>query len=522
MPTVIDAPIVAVTVYPRHARVTRRGHAKLGSGTRFVVSGLPLGLAPESVRVSGSGPATVAGVDLTPEVHAHSADPVLEELLERERVARQRLDEVVDAETVQNTRSTLLDSLVRRCGSAFAKALSTGDTEPGRVAEVGDALTEQLAQVLATRRELTERHTRLAEELAAAGRAVEQRRAEQGPDRNAVTIELAATEGAGVAEVELELSYVVSEAGWEAGYDLRLREDTLTLTWYGLITQHTGEDWPECELALSTARPSATLSVPELAPWFLDRARPSGFVREMAAGGLEHYAQQPRAAAQAQGYELAASTAEVRHGIAAATYRPRRPIAVPTDGGAHRTTITELELGTRLDHVTAPSRDEHAYLRAVATNTSEHTLRPGNASVFHGTEFIGTTRLEPWAPGEEVELALGIDERIRVERELVRRSAGKAGLPGLSGARRRDAEYRTTVHNHGPRQARVTVLDQVPVSRDEAITVRDVRTSPEPVERTDLGEVRWQLELPPGGNAELSLSFRVDVGKGVELTGWRE
>ncbi|GAB3481610.1 DUF4139 domain-containing protein [Amycolatopsis cihanbeyliensis] len=521
MPTIIDAPIAAVTVYPRHARVTRKGRADLGSGDRFVVSRLPLGLAPESVRVSGSGPATVVGVDLTPEVHAQSADPVLEELLERERAARQRLDEVVDAETVQNTRSTLLDSLARRSGSAFAKALSTGETAPDRVAEVGDALAEQLAQVLARRRELTEQHTRLAEELAAASRAVEQRGAEQGPDRNAVTIELAADEGAGEAEVELELSYVVSEAGWDSGYDVRLRDDTLTLTWYGLITQHTGEDWPECELALSTARPSATLSIPELAPWFLDRERKAGAVREMAAGGLEAYAPPPGAAA-AQGYELAASTAEVRHGIAAATYRPRRPVAVPTDGGAHRTTITELELATRLDHVTAPSRDEHAYLRAVATNTSEHTLRPGNASVFHGTEFIGTTRLEPWAPGEEVELALGIDERIRVERELVRRSAGKAGLPGLPGARRRDAEYRTTVHNHGPRQATVTVLDQVPVSRDEAITVRDVRTSPEPAERTDLGELSWRLDLPPGGSAELSLSFRVDVGKGVELTGWRE
>jgi len=177
------------------------------------------------------------------------------------------------------------------------------------------------------------------------------------------------------------------------------------------------------------------------------------------------------------------------------------------------------ELPARLDHVTVPLRGPEAYLRATVTNSSEHTLRPGPAAIFHDTEYVGTTGLEPWAPGEEVELALGIDDRVRVERELVRRAAGKAML---GGTRRHEAAYKITVGNYGPRTASITVIDQIPVSRDEAIVVREVRIEPKPAEQTDLGEITWELSLAPNETAELTIAFRVDVGKDIALHGWRD
>lgn len=216
---------------------------------------------------------------------------------------------------------------------------------------------------------------------------------------------------------------------------------------------------------------------------------------------------------------MAPKVAAVEQGATAVTYRPGRPVAIPSGAQGHRTTLAQLDLEAKLGYVTAPVQAAEAYLRATVVNTSEHTLRPGRASVFHEAEFVGTTRLDVWAPGEELELALGVDDRIRVERELVKRTASKATL---SGQRRREAEYRTTVTNHGPREAAVTVLDQTPVSRDDAITVRDVRTVPEPAERTELGELTWLLALAPGATGTVTLAYRVDVAKGVELSGWRE
>ncbi|SEC26462.1 conserved hypothetical protein [Amycolatopsis tolypomycina] len=519
MPTV-EAPITAVTVYPQQARITRRATTPLGGGPRVTFAGLPPALDPGSVRVTGSGPALITGVDVRTAWHAAPADPALEALVEQRRADQATLDGVLDDEAAETMKVDLLTSLAKRSGGSFAKALAAGTAEPSRVAEVTDALSSRLASALKARRVLTERIARLREDLAALDRRIETHRAQSGQDSTSVIVELEISDT--TAEAELELSYVVPGASWEPGYDVRVRGTEVTVVSYGLVSQHTGEDWPECELALSTARPAVSVVVPELRPWYLDRVlpEPGAYVASAAAYGDSAAAMPERARQFAPAAPaMAPKPATVEQGTTAVTYRPSRPVAVPSGASGHRTTLAQLSLTASLGYVTAPVLAEEAYLRATVVNTSEQALRPGRASVFHDAEFVGTTVLEPWAPGEELELALGVDDRIRVERELVRRTASKATL---SGQKRREAEYRISVGNHGPREAVVTVLDQAPVSRDDTITVKDVRTSPEPVETSALGEFTWQLTLAPNETKTVTLSYRVDVAKGVELSGWRE
>lgn len=514
MSTALDAPITAVTVYPGQARVTRRGTLRLDRGDQRVhLGGLPLSLHADSVRVSGSGPAAVLGVDVRPERRARTPDPVLAELRERGDGLRLALAELDDREAALATRAELLTGVARRSGAAFAQALARAEADTARVADAGAGLADELARVLGEKRELALTRERLRAEHEEVRRRVADRDARQQPDRVAVEVELAVAEA---GEVALEVSYVVDAAGWESRYDIRLAGDALTLVWYGLVTQRTGEDWPECELRLSTARPASTVVVPELSPWYLDVPRP---VVPLPAGGARFAAAPALAMVESADAAMAPVPAAVEHGTTASTYRPARPVAVPADGTAHRATVAAIDLSARLDHVTVPLRGPEAYVRATVGNTSEHTVRPGRASLFHDGEFVGVTDLAVWAPGEEVELALGVDDRVRVERELVRRSTGKAVL---GGTRRQEAAYRITVANHGPRPARITVVDQVPVSRSESIVVREVALRPEPAERDELGQVTWRLELAPGARAEVELAVRVDVAKGVELLGWRD
>jgi uncharacterized protein (TIGR02231 family) len=211
--------------------------------------------------------------------------------------------------------------------------------------------------------------------------------------------------------------------------------------------------------------------------------------------------------------------ATVEQGVTAATYTPPRPVAVPADGASHRATIASIDLDAELDYITAPVRSADVHLRATVVNSSTHTLPAGKAAVFHEADFVGSAALPIWAPGEDVELALGLDDRIRVERKLVRRNASKATL---GSTRRREVEYETRIENHTPRKAKVTVLDQLPVARDHEITVKPITAEPEPAETTELGVVTWKLDLAAGQELLLRLGFRVDTGKSVELTGWRD
>ena len=569
-PSHIDAPIVAVTVYPDRARVTRRGTVSLPAGLHRVrIWPLPLGLRRDSLRVGGRGPATVLGVDVLTDHRPRTADTAAADLEEQRRTLTAELTELADTDTVEGQRGEFLALLAQRAGGTYARALAAGTATPADVAGFADSVADQLAASRARQRDLNRRRDEASDIVAAIERQLKALPGKRQPDRLAAEVTVQVTPGgaladagsladaggpagsgdagdadpagsgdageagsggeAGHAEVQLELSYVVDGAGWQSSYDLRLVGETLTLTWFGLVGQRTGEDWPECELLLSTARPSAAVGVPELSPWYLDRFRPPvpppaasyGTVAAAApaAPGATRGGPLRARAAVADAAPVGESVATVEQGVTAATYRPARPVAVPADGASHRATVAVLELTAGLDYVTAPVRAAEAQLRATVVNGSPHTLLPGAASVFHDGDFVASTRLPTWAPGEEVELALGLDDRIRVERELIRRSDTKATL---GSTRRREVEYRTTVANHTPRTARVTVLDQLPVSRDEGITVRELRLEPAPAERADLGELTWRLELPPGQSREIVAGLRVELAKGIELTGWRE
>ncbi|TCO17316.1 uncharacterized protein (TIGR02231 family) [Kribbella steppae] len=517
---VVDAPIAAVTVYPDRARVTRRGKITVPAGDQTVyVEPLPLALQEDSVRVAGRGPATVLGVDVATQHHPQAPDETVAQLERQRREAQAEVAELTDADDVQAQLDSFLAQLARRAGGSFARTLASGESGAD-LSGFTESLATRLSAVRSKRRELTQLRHEAEERLAAADRRLAAIAQQRTPDRRTAAVALALD---AEAEVEIELSYVVPGAGWTSSYDIRLTGDQLSLNWYGLVTQRTGEDWPECDLTLSTARPTVTAKVPELDPWYLDRFHPPVPAAPAAASrgreGMQAYGAGAVQLQSAAAPALADLAATVEQGVTAATYTPPRPVAVPADGASHRATIASIDLDTELDYITAPVRSTDVHLRATVVNSSTHTLPPGKAAVFHEADFVGSAALPMWAPGEDVELALGLDDRIRVERKLVRRNASKATL---GSTRRREVEYETKIENHTPRPARVTVLDQLPVSRDHEITVKPSTAVPEPTETTDLGVVTWKLDLAPGQEIGIKLGFRVDTGKSVELTGWRE
>lgn len=517
--TVVEAVIIAVTVFPDRARVSRRGSAVLKAGEQRVSFGpLPLGLLRDSVRISGEGPATVLGVDVVTRRQAKTSNVIRADLQERLREIEDAIGSIDDLGEVADAREKYLARVAMR---------AAGSNAPDAAAQLAEGFDAQLAEVKQGRRQRNRQRAELVDEMNAVQRQIDDlNRGGQSDDLFAEV----SLEAAEAGEVAFELSYVTTGASWHSSYDLRLSDDALTLNWYGMVSQQTGEDWPECDLKLSTARPSGSLNVPELDPWYIDRFRPApppyqpmayGGAMDMAApaaapGGAP---QVMRAAMAKPAPRVEEAVAVAEQGPAAATYTPTRPVAVRSDGTTHRTVVAKLNLEAQLDHVTAPVQSEEVTLRATVKNSTTHTLPAAAASLFHEGDFVGSTHVEAWAPGEERELALGVDDRVRVERELVKRDATKAVL---GSSRRIDAEYLITVSNHSPRKIRLTVLDQLPVSRDAQITVKETAAQPEPAERSDLGVITWKSDLDPGSKAKIRFGYRVESAKGVELAGWRD
>lgn len=527
--TVLDAPIAAVTVFTDGARVRRRGRVSVEPGLRpVVIRDLPPSIDPASVRVAARGRDLAL---LNVEVHrGYRTDPLREETarlrseVDRCRDAVQALD---DEDTAEQARLGFLGHLSEAAATALARALSFGRAGPDDLTQMAGLLSADTAGALGRRRDIGGRSRAARRELEAAEERLAE--AEQQVGYAVEFAEVSATlEASAATHAELELSYHVPGASWRPLYDLVLDGERLAVSYLAEVTQQTGEDWPAVELVLSTTRRGLHQVLPELDPWYIGRAQPvprpfAG--RRMAAGraGAPRGVAVPLAAdatgpAEWDGdleaaAQLAAEPGESGAGV---TYRVQRPLAVPADGGPHQTMVGQFELDAALDHLAVPVLAPEAYARATVTNTSPLLLLPGPARVFHGTQFVGETSLETVAAGAEFELQLGVDDQIKVERELRRRSTTKAVI---GGTRTVDVAYEITVENHRPDKARVSVHDHIPVSTDGDIKVRLRETSPNPAEQNDLGELTWVLSLDSGQTTKIRHRFTVEHPAQVTIAG---
>jgi hypothetical protein len=75
-----------------------------------------------------------------------------------------------------------------------------------------------------------------------------------------------------LTKVQLEITYITANAGWNPSYDLRATNinSPVELTYKANVHQDTKEDWKEVKLKLSSSNPSISGIAPELKTYFLD------------------------------------------------------------------------------------------------------------------------------------------------------------------------------------------------------------------------------------------------------------
>jgi uncharacterized protein (TIGR02231 family) len=530
----VDAPITGVTVFMDGARILRTAVTPVAAGQATVVIGrLPASADTTSVRVAARGhDLSLLNVD------AHrrfGTDPLREQTgllqadVERCHEAVRELD---DEDAAEQAGLAFLEHLSDAAATSLARSVGMKRAGYDELAQMAGHLTASTANALGRRREIAARKRVAQRELDAATARLAA--AERGSGRQAESVEVAVVlEARADTEAEIELSYHVPGASWRPLYDLVLDGERLAVSYLAEITQKTGEDWPEIALVLSTTRQGLRQTLPELSPWYIGRPRPprapmaAGHLVGGAAYGAEAAddAQQPRAfAASAPVPALAQKTKKARVLAAEATesesgaglvYTVARPMPVPGDGGPHKTLVAAFDADAVLGYLTVPVLAPEAYLRATVTNGSL-LLLPGQARIFHGAQFVGETRLDTVAPGEEFEVKLGVDDQVKVERKLRRRTTSKAIL---GGTRTIDIAYEITVENHRDRKARVSVHDHLPVSTDGDIKVRLRETTPPPAETDDLGELTWNLTLDPAETAAIRHRFTVEHPAQVAIAG---
>jgi uncharacterized protein (TIGR02231 family) len=548
----LEAPIREVTVYADRALVTRRGSSMLEAGEHELrVNNLPQ-FVRDSLRAAGRGlqGVRILNVDVTtaflsrpPEAELVALQDELERLVLNLQLLEAR-------QSALNDRRQWLRALGEQSRD-FARGLAQGQMKPQDCADFFSFAANQALQDAEAAQSLEVQLKQVQQEVEAKKRELAQKQGNVLPDRLAAVVTVTLIEA---GEFELELSYLVRGASWHPQYDARVQmtgegeqsEGEVELTYVGVVQQSTGERWEDVGLSLSTARPSLAAVLPELEPWYLDVYTPpvpgpvraaksriastSGFpVDQHAYPPTQPLAMPAMAFADGATFDeeqlpergwmpADVATATVEQTGTALIFRVGRSVDIPSDNSPHKTTIARDGLPCTFDYVSAPLIDEQVHLRATIMNTTERVLLSGDASIFLSGEYVGTTKVKTTAPSEKFKIFLGIDDGIKVKRELIERNVEK-GNALQANIRRITYAYCITVHNYAPAPRQVVIRDHLPVSQHERVKVKVQNIHPTPTERTRLELITWQFTLSADGEQKIEYRFLVEHPQDLKVTG---
>jgi uncharacterized protein (TIGR02231 family) len=520
---IVDTQIKAVTVYADKALVSRRGIVSLtGQERSLVITALPM-IETESVRVSGAGSVAVRLLGVSSD-RIFTTEPVAERVAQLHRQIQQieaekrHLQAQVDALALQ---SSFIAGLREKTEDPFAQSLARKNLSLSETLDFLNFLGSQYSEYAIASGECKSQQQELDKQLQVLYASLQ--KIQTPLPKESVSL-IVAVEPAGAGEFELEVSYLVNSASWNPLYDLRVSStsDTVHLGYLAEIIQNTGEDWINVDITLSTAKPGLGTLPPKLQPWYIDVPRPAAQlmttrrIRQrpmsipaapMAIAGTAEDSDNELDNAEEDLIAAETVVAEVSKEGSVVTFKLSGGGNIPSDGSPHKTTIFNDDYPCNFDYIAMPRLVSFAYLQANVKNSANGaTLLPGKANIFRDNIFVGTTQLDNIVAGQEFKLNLGIDEGWKIERELVERQVDKK----LIGNQRRITySYRLIITNLLNSEANLKLTEQLPVSRNEQIKVRLIRSNPQ-IQLGEMGILEWMLTLAPEERREIYYQFTVE------------
>ena len=189
------------------------------------------------------------------------------------------------------------------------------------------------------------------------------------------------------------------------------------------------------------------------------------------------------------------------------------PYSIQSDSKNYTVDMVTYELPALYQYFAVPKVSNTAYLIAGITNWEQYQLLEGEANVFFEQTFVGKSLLDVRYASDTLEISLGRDKMVTIEREKESDFTEKSFLGNKKTASRL---WKTTIKNNKSQPISMVVLDQVPVSTLEEIEV-EVQSLSEGKHDVKTGEIKWEFKLAPSDTKLLELKYEVKYPRNKNL-----
>jgi hypothetical protein len=189
------------------------------------------------------------------------------------------------------------------------------------------------------------------------------------------------------------------------------------------------------------------------------------------------------------------------------------PYSIKTNGERTLVDLKTCEIPSTYRYTAIPKLDKDAFLLAEISDWSQYNLLEGESNLYFEEGFVGRSILNPAALQDTLQISMGRDRSIVMQREKVDQYSKKRSV-GSNITESRG--YEISLKNNKTQAVTLQLKDQIPISVNSNITVTTGELSGGTLDPLT-GIVTWEITLPPGGQQKLSLRYEVKYPKSERI-----
>ncbi|MCS3800537.1 DUF4139 domain-containing protein [Niastella sp. OAS944] len=189
------------------------------------------------------------------------------------------------------------------------------------------------------------------------------------------------------------------------------------------------------------------------------------------------------------------------------------PYDVPSNGKEQNVSLKDFKIPAQFKYYSAPRLDKDAYLLGEIVDWEALNLLPGEANIIFEGTYIGKTNIDANSVQDTLNLTLGRDKRVVVNRE---RLADFSSVKFLGTNKKQTLTFEITVRNNKKEAVQMELRDQYPVSTNKDIEVELLQHDGASV-NTETGILTWKMQLAPGEIKKYRVSYSVKYPKDKEI-----
>lgn len=319
-----------------------------------------------------------------------------------------------------------------------------------------------------------------------------------------------------VKRAHVEISYISPGAQWKSGYNLYMNglDQNMQLAHTAEIINNTGESWNDVTLKLSTVQPSYHLNRVSPKPWWIYVSGPNPVQTKYQEEEAELNIKGSRAKnsvylIDGQRVRNVAAQEELN----ATNYKVEGKMTIKQGTAPKTITLNEKDIRASYYYYAAPKYSPQIYLMAQVDDVSQLDISSGRMNVYLMGKYQGSTYFTRQSTDDELEISLGTDEGVVVER--IRKEHINERV-SLNTKREHYSLWETTIRNNKRDDIKIRIEDHIPMSTDERIEITELDYNHAKMD-SDEQILQWEMDIKSNASEVIEYGYRIRYPKDLSL-----